>query len=322
MTASRIVVIGIGAIGGWVASRLARAGHEVSALARDATLAALKSDGLHLSEDGQDHVCRIAASDDARDLGPQDIIVITVKGHALAAIAPHVRTFLTANTIVVPMMNGVPWWFFANSKRPLALSSVDPGEAIARAIPSDRVIGCVVHASSSLSGPARVRHGVGRKLILGEAKGGSSERLDGLAALMCEAGFDAQTSTHIQQDVWYKLWGNMTMNPISALTGATGDVILNDALVRGLILAAMAEAKEVGRRIGCPIAESGEDRMEVTKKLGVFKTSMLQDAEAGRELEIGALLEAPREIAQQVGVATPSIDALLGLIRVYARARK
>jgi 2-dehydropantoate 2-reductase len=201
------------------------------------------------------------------------------------------------------------------------LRSLDPENLLARAIPTSQVIGCVVHLSSSCPEPGLVRLGFGNRLIIGEPAAAStpSLRLAKLAALLSRAGFDTEASKDIRTDIWYKLWGNMTMNPVSALTGATCDRMLDDPLVRGFCLAAMREAADIGARIGCPITQSGEDRMEVTRKLGAFKTSMLQDAEAGKPLEIDALVTVVHEIGKLVGVPTPTIDALLGLTRLYGQ---
>jgi 2-dehydropantoate 2-reductase len=183
------------------------------------------------------------------------------------------------------------------------------------------VIGCVVHATCSTPEPGLVRHGFGRRLILGEPRGGTSARLESLVGLLCDAGFEAEASARIQQDIWYKLWGNMTMNPVSALTGATCDRILDDPLVRRFCLDVMAEANTIGERIGCPIEQSGEDRNAITRKLGAFKTSMLQDVEAGRPIELDALVTVVHEIGRKVGIATPNIDALLGLVRLQAQVK-
>ena len=321
----RIAVVGAGAIGGWLAVRLAQSGEDVSVLARGAMLAAIRENGLVLTEAGQTIIANIPASDAPEDLGPQDLVIVAVKGQALADVVPKIAAMLGPETSVLPAMNGVGWWFTHGLGAPLegaTLQSIDPGGAIAQHIPPARVIGCVVHASSALAAPGRILHTTGKRLIVGEPKGGDSTRLSRVAEALRNAGLDIQVSARIQQAVWYKLWGNMTMNPISALTGATTDKILGDPLVRSFALAVMAEAKEVGARIGCGIAESGEDRMAVTGKLGAIKTSMLQDAEAGRPLELDALLAAPREIAQLAGVATPNMDALHGLARLFDAARQ
>jgi 2-dehydropantoate 2-reductase len=223
------------------------------------------------------------------------------------------------DTIIVPMLNGVPWWFLED--RGTSLSSVDPGGVIAKALPLAQVVGCVVHASCATTAPAVVEHIAGDGLILGEPAGGRSERLGRLTDLLSTAGFAAAASPLIQKDIWYKLWGNMTMNPISALTAATCDRILEDELVEDFILQVMAEAQEIGARIGCSIEESGRDRIAVTRRLGAFKTSMLQDVESGRMIELDALLAAPREIGRIVGVATPAMNALFGLVRLFAKGR-
>jgi 2-dehydropantoate 2-reductase len=204
----------------------------------------------------------------------------------------------------------------------MTLETIDPHGAIASAIPPARVIGCVVHASSRVSAPGVVAHTKGNRLIIGEPAGAGTARLAPIAAVLRGAGLDVEESPRIQQAVWYKLWGNMTMNPISALTRATTDLILDDALVARFALAVMAEAKDVGARIGCAIAESGEDRMAVTRRLGAIKTSMLQDVESGHPLELDALLAAPREIATRAGVPTPHMDALHGLARLFDEVRR
>ena len=219
-------------------------------------------------------------------------------------------------------MNGVPWWFFhglPGAFEGLPLATIDPDGVIAAAVPVERVIGAVVHLTCSTPEPGVVRHGVGNRLIVGEPKGGSSARLLAFAELLREAAFEVEVSPRIQQDIWYKLWGNMTMNPISAFTGAMADRILDDPLVNQFCLDVMAEAAAIGAAIGCPVAQSGADRMVVTRKLGAFKTSMLQDVEAGKPVEIDALLSAPREIGARAGIATPHLDTLLGLARLHAR---
>jgi 2-dehydropantoate 2-reductase len=321
----KVCVVGAGAIGGFLGTRLAAAGEaSVAALARGATLAALRDHGWRL-EKGATRLQAPAAtaSDDPRDLGPQDLIIITVKAPALPALAPSLAPLIAADTLVLPAMNGVPWWFSdgiaALGTRPL--ESVDPGGGIAATIAGRQVIGCVVHASATTAAPGITLHGMGRGLIIGEPAGGRSARVQALGELLTRAGFEVTCSQRIRYDIWYKLWGNMTMNPVSALTGATMDRVLDDALVRAFCSAAMAEAAAIGARIGCDVRESPQDRHAVTRKLGAFKTSMLQDAEALRPLELDALIGAVREIGQRVGVATPNCDALFGLTRLFGRVR-
>ena len=221
-------------------------------------------------------------------------------------------------------MNGVPWWFLQGFGGPVqnrALASVDPDGTITRAIPAPHVVGCVVHASCSVDAPGVIHHHFGNGLILGEPSGQVSERVQALAAVLTQAGFDASVSPQIQKDVWYKLWGNMTVNPISALTGATTDLILGDELVRNFVSTVMLEAKEIGARIGIPIAQQPSDRHQVTLKLGAFKTSMLQDVQAGKAVELDALVTVVKELGTLTGVPTPFTDALLGLSRLQARVR-
>jgi len=326
----KVCIYGAGAIGGWIGAALAQAGVRLNAVARGATLTALRQDGLTVvrkTDGGGDARTRVPvhAVDDPAALGPQDLIVIAVKAPALAAVAARIAPLIGPGTVVLTAMNGVPWWFLEGGfGGPLAgrrLTAVDPEGRIAEAIPAQHVIGGVVHASCSLDAPGVVRHHFGNGLILGEPSGAASERVRKLAALLVQGGIQATVSPQIQKDVWYKLWGNMTVNPISALTGATTDRIMGDELVRGFISAVMLEAKDIGARIGVPIAESPEDRHAVTRKLGAFKTSMLQDVEAGRPVELDALVSVVRELGQGCSVPTPFTDALLGLARLQAHQR-
>jgi 2-dehydropantoate 2-reductase len=214
--------------------------------------------------------------------------------------------------MVLTAMNGVPWWFLQGFGGALAgqrLTSVDPTGDIAAAIPAQHIIGGVVHASCSMDAPGLVRHHFGNKLIIGEPSGQKTARIEQLGALLEKAGFEAPASSQIQTDIWFKLWGNMTINPISALTGATTDLILQDDLVRGFVSSAMLEAKEIGARIGIAIDQQPEDRHAVTLKLGAFKTSMLQDVEAGRAIELDALVSSVKELGALTGVATPFTNA-------------
>jgi 2-dehydropantoate 2-reductase len=318
----KICIYGAGAIGGWMGARLAQAGHNVSVIARGATLSALRENGLQLVEGGKTTASTVAASEHAADLGPQDIVIVAVKAPAMAAVAAGIAPLLTENTTIITAMNGIPWWFcdglgsgFAGKR----LTSVDPEGAIAAAIPSAQTVGCVVHASCLQDAPGVIRHHQGNGLILGEASGQPSERVAKLVETFAAAGFNASASDQIQRDVWYKLWGNMTMNPISAITGATTDKILGDDLVRGFVTHAMLEAKEIGARFGITIDQQPSDRHAVTLKLGAMKTSMLQDVLARKTVEIDALVGAVRELGQITDVPTPFIDALLGLARLHAR---
>jgi len=320
----KICIYGAGAVGGFIGAQLAHAGYEVTVVARGATLKALNEHGLRLQSDGSSRVEKVRATDDPEELGVQDLVIVAVKTTAMAEVAQKIAPLIGPDTIVMTAMNGVPWWFFDGFGGEYAgtrLASVDPDGAIAAAIPSHAIVGCVVHGSFSLNEPGFVRHGFGKKLIIGEPNGSDSERIHKLAQLLGKADLEIVVSSSIQYDIWFKLWGNMTMNPVSALTGATCDLVLDDPLVKKFCLDIMAEAGRIGARIGCPIAQSGEERNALTRKLGAFKTSMLQDVEAGRAVELDALVGAVREIAQKVGEPVPNIEALLGLARLQARVR-
>ena len=331
----RVCVLGAGAIGGWMGVKLAQAGHAVSVLARGATLAAIRAEGLRLIEAGETAAVKVAASDKPGDLTADafpDLLIVAVKSQGLRDAALAANPLIGPNTIVLTAMNGVPWWFFQRSDRPLAgtaLASIDPTGEIAASIPSANVIGCVVHAACSVDAPGLIRHKMGTRLIIGEpdgaaqsvAQGGISARLSALHTALTTAGFESEASADIQRDVWFKLWGNMTMNPVSAITGATTDLILDDPLTREFCSAVMREAKAIGEQIGIPIAQSPDERHAVTRKLGAMKTSMLQDVEAGRSIELDALVAAVVEIGAKVGVPTPYTSALFGLARLNGRVR-
>jgi 2-dehydropantoate 2-reductase len=319
-----VCVVGAGAIGTFIGTLLARSGCAVSVLARGATAAALRAHGFRFQQGDALLTAPVRVAEDARELGAPELVVVAVKGPSLPGVAEQVAALIGPETVVLPAMNGVPWWFFHGLGGPhegTAVRAVDPEGRLAAAIPVRHVIGCVVHATCSVREPGLVRHGFGRELIIGEPSGAISGRVSGLAERLAAAGFETTVSKRIQADVWYKLWGNMTMNPMSALTGATCDRLLDDPLLDRFTLAIMAEAAAIGEKIGCPIRQSGEDRNAVTRKLGAFKTSMLQDVEAGRPIEIDGLLTAVSEIGGRVGVPTPSTDALLGLTRVFAAGR-
>lgn len=309
----RIGVVGAGAIGGWIAARLALGGQAVSVVARGQTLEALRRDGLHLTHGDSADVAEVQTSDDPTELGLQDVLIIAVKAPGLADAAEAARAMIGSETRIVPMLNGVPWWF---AGEPLA--SVDPGGRIAAALPAAQVVGTVVHAACSRPAPNHIVVKHADKLILGEPGGGTSNRVDELAEIFERAGITVERTDDVRRAIWYKLWGNATINPLSALTRSTADRLLAEAHTRAWMLEAMAELAAVGAAIGCPISESGEDRMAVTARLGAFKTSMLQDVEAGRPIELEALLGAPREIALRAGVPTPQLDRIYGLTRLLA----
>ena len=309
----RIGIVGAGAIGGWVMARLTAGGESVSVLARSETANSLRR-GLELVEDGVATIVRPNVATDASALGPQDLLVVAVKAPALAEAARAAAPMICPRTLILPMLNGVPWWF---TDRPLR--SVDADGSIAAALPVDQVVGCVVHAACRREGRNRVVVAKADKLILGEPEGGAGERVGRICARFERAGIHCQASDDIRRDIWYKLWGNATLNPLSALTMATADRL--HAELKPLQLAGMAELAAVGAAIGCPIAESGEDRMAVTARLGPFKTSMLQDVEAGRPIELEAMLGAPIELAHRAGVPVPTLETLYAMTRLMAESR-
>ena len=300
----KIAVIGAGAIGGWVAARLALAGNQVMALTSKGP-----RDRIEIEQDGVSATARLSRLE-----GPAELLVIAVKAPALAAAARAVTPLIGPATAILPMLNGVPWWFAAGQR----LQSVDPDGAIAAALPADQVVGCVVHASCRRDGE-RVIVNQADKLILGDPDGGAGDRVHRLCALFERAGIRPDPSNNIRRAIWYKLWGNATINPLSALTGITADRLL--AELKPLLLAGMAELAAVGAAIGCPIEESGEDRMAVTARLGAFKTSMLQDVEAGRPIELEALLGAPIELAERAGVGVPTLKSLYAMTRLMAETK-
>ncbi|QGZ63791.1 2-dehydropantoate 2-reductase [Paraburkholderia acidisoli] len=313
-----IAVVGGGAIGGLIAARLARAGNAVSLVARGAHLEAIRRDGLTIVEGDARYTQPLHATDNPASLGAQDIVFVCLKGQALVQSAASFAPLVGPNTHIVSAMNGVPWWFLqAVNGAPAAqpLESVDPGGIVSKALPPAQASGCVVHLSSAIAGPGVIRKGNGNGLIVGEGSASMAARAQEARDLLAQAGFDVTAGAPIQADIWAKLWGNMTMNPISALTRSTADVILDDPLTLGLVSAIMAEARAIGEKLGIRLAMTIEERHAITRKLGAFKTSMLQDVEAGRTLEVEALLGAPFELAQRVGVAAPSLGMLYGLAR-------
>lgn len=321
----KVCVYGMGAVGGLFAARLAWGGVALSAVARGETLTNLRANGLRLVEGDSEHRFDVRASDVPSDLGRQDLVIVAVKSTALEDVAREIGPLLSDETLVLPATNGIPWWFFDGlDEAPpgINLPSLDPTGALRRSIPSRQVVGSVLHLSSSCPAPGTVRHHAGQRLIVGYPAKDPDDRLDQVASVLRQGAFDVELSDSIQRDVWYKLWGNMTMNPLSAITGATMDRILDDPLVRQFATRCMEEAAEAGARIGLEITDNPEDRHNVTRALGAVRTSMLQDVDAGRSVELDALLTVVRELAEVLGVSTPSIDTLLGLARLHARVRR
>ena len=301
-----ICVVGAGAIGGWVAARLAFAGERVMALTSSGPL-----ETIELSANGESGTAQLARFDE-----PADLLIIATKATSLASAAQSSIRLIGPGTVIVPMLNGVPWWFVEGAN----LRSVDPDGTIAAALPFTQIIGCVVHASCRRSGRGKIIVNHADKLLIGEPDGQTSERSARLFGILDRARLRPDLTGNIRRASWYKLWGNATINPMSALLRTTCDRILTDAECRAWMLEGMTVLAAIGAAVGCPISESGEERMAVTARLGAFKTSMLQDVEAGRPIELEALLGAPREIALTYSIPTPALDRLYGVTKLMAES--
>jgi 2-dehydropantoate 2-reductase len=296
-----ICVIGAGAIGGWVAARLGGGGNHVVALTSRGPL-----EQLRISEGERDETVKFVTA-----VAPADMLVLAVKAPSLPSVLTTAAALMRPDTMVLPLLNGVPWWLVDGEP----LRSVDPNGATGETLPLSQVIGTVVHASCSRPAPGHIVVKHADKIILGEPAGGSSSRVAEAAELFERAGIRCEQSEDVRRAIWYKLWGNATVNPLSALTRAPADQLLGDPALRAFMVDGMAELAQIGAAIGCAITDSSEDRMAVTARLGSFKPSMLQDVEAGRPIELEALVGAPREIARRYAIATPVLD------RIYAMAR-
>ena len=319
----RICVVGAGAIGGFLATKLALAGNQVSVLARGATLQAIRSQGLRLDSGGVRLQAHVAASDDAAQLGEQDVVILAVKAPSLPGVADKLSPLLRPDTIVLPALNGVPWWYFkAMQGTPLAgqrLKATDPDGRLEAAIPTRQIVGLVVFPSCSSPEPGLIVHASGSRLVLGEADGKPSPRAEVMGRIFVEAGFDASASPDIRREVWLKLLGNACFNPVSLLTGSATDLLIDDTDINQLFQNMMLELLAVGREIGVPVEISPVDRLAITRKLGHIKTSMLQDVEAGRAVEIDSILGAAVEIAAALGVSAPCLNTVYALAKFRAR---
>jgi len=320
----KITVIGVGAIGGYVGVRLALAGEDVTFIARGANLEALRTRGLRLiSADGsEEHAERVTATDDYAAAGPQDLVILTMKAHQVEAITQDIGKLFGPDTVVVPMQNGVPYWYFHGFKGDLAgtrVHSVDPNGTIYQKIPGERVIGCVVYPAAELVAPAVVKHVEGNRFPVGEPDGSSSERVTRVSQCFINAGLQAPVLGDIRSEIWLKLWGNLTFNPISALSRATLASICQYPLSRAIAAAMMAEAQAVASKLGVTFRVPLEKRIAGAERVGHHKTSMLQDVEARRPLEIDALLGSVVELARLTDTVTPHIDTVYALTKLLAK---
>ncbi len=321
----RYCVYGLGAVGGFIAARLALSGADVCGVARGATLRAVGEHGMRLREGSGTRAAGFPVAERLADLGDVDCIVLAVKATALPDLLPVLRSELSPGTVVLTAMNGVPWWFTDRFSGPLEdaeLASVDPGRSLAAAVPARRVIGAAVHLTCSVPEPGVVAVGPGTELVVGPAT--PHTPLEGAARTaardLTTAGFDVALTDRIRDEVWYKLWGNLSFNPVSMITGADAQQILADPLLRDFVASCMGEAKDIGAKLGFTTTASVDERLQIAEQLGPFRPSMLQDAEAGKQVEIDALVASVQEIGSRIGVPTPAVDALLGMARVHARA--
>jgi 2-dehydropantoate 2-reductase len=318
----RICVFGAGAVGGLIAAWLARSGHDVSVVARGAHLEAIRREGgLRLRTGVMTEKIRVRADSDCEALGAQDYVLVTVKGQSLPDVARRIGPLLGRDTSILTAMNGVPWWFFDRLRfgdGKLRLETLDPHGELAGAMPTERIIGCVVHLSASTPQPGLIDHNMGRKLILGEPGGANGERTQLISAALSAAGFEVHASEFIERDYWVKLLGNVSFNPVSALTLASADRMIADRQVKDYMVRIMQEVLAIGRAVGVDADIDPEARIDMARALGTFKTSMLQDLEAGKPLEIDSLLAGTLEIAAMAKVAAPFTESLFGLIRLRA----
>ena len=322
----KFAVVGAGAIGGYLGARLALAGHEVAFLARGRNLEAINARGFRLiEEDGSErHTSSVRAVAALADAGPADAVLLTVKAHQVADLLPGLKDGLGPQTMLVTMVNGVPWWYFQRLDGPWqsrVVESVDPGGRLAAAFDPGCLVGSVVYPASELVEPGVVRVIEGNRFSLGELDGSRSARVEALSQALMSAGFKAPVSRDIRGELWVKLWGNLSFNPISALTHATLEDICRFAPTRELARRMMAEGQAVAEALGVRFRITLEQRLAGAEAVGAHKTSMLQDVEAGRSLELDGIVAAVREIAARVGVATPNLDALFGLVRLMAQGR-
>ncbi len=318
----RIGVFGAGAIGGYLAVGLAQAGQEVLVLARRANLEAIRAHGLRLRIGGEERCAEVVASDDPAALGPVDFLILAVKANAAPAIAPTLGPLLGDATTVVWAMNGIPFWYFYGLDGPLRdrqLASVDPDGVLWRTIGPERCLGCVVYPACELVEPGVILHVEGDRFSLGEPDGSRSERVQRLGQALIAAGFKAPVRPRIRDEIWVKLWGNLSFNPISALTGATLDVICSDPGTRAVARQMMLEASAIAERLGVHFGIDVERRIDGARAVGAHRTSMLQDLERGRPLELDALVSAVQEIGRLVELPTPAIDIVAALTRLRAR---
>lgn len=314
----KVCIFGAGAIGGYLAHGLAQVeGVELSVIARGAHLAAMQEKGLTLIQDGEEKTVPVCATKDPAELGPQDYVLIGLKAHQAWDATDAMQPLLGPDTAVVTCQNGVPWWYFHGLDNEFAgnsLEAVDPGARQWKGIGPERAIGCVVYPATEIVEPGTIKHTYGDKFALGEPDGSQSDRAKALSEALEKGGFRAPVLDDIRSEIWLKLWGNLCFNPISAITRATLDIVATDPHTRPIADKMMQEAEEIAIKLGSSFRVDRERRINGAAKVGAHRTSMLQDLEAGRGLEIDALTTAVQEMGRIVGIPTPTIDVVLGLV--------
>lgn len=318
----KIAVVGAGAIGGYLGGLLARAGHDVTLIARGAHRDAIRTNGLAIESKGERFVTHPACTDDPAEAGAQDLVLLSLKAPAVPAMAERMQPLFGPDTAMITAMNGISYWYFHKHGGPLdgtRIASVDPGNRQWDLIGPQRAIGSVVWVAGAVAAPGVIHHSGGNRLPLGEPDNSRSERIQRISAALTAAGIDAPVLDNIRQEIWTKLWGNLSYNPVSVLTHGTLEGLSRDADARAVLGAMMIESRLVGEKLGIAFPVSVEERMGMAEKVGPHKTSMLQDLEAGRPMEIGGLIGVIAELARKLEIATPTIDTVLALLKVRAR---
>ena len=320
----KICIFGAGAIGGYMGVKLAQAGADISLVARGPHLAAMQDKGLTLIEEGQDTVTvPVTASDTPAELGPQDYVIVTLKAHSVPPVVPKMQPLIGDHTTIVSGVNGVPWWYFHKIGTDLEgtrLATVDPGDAQWDGFGPDRVLGCVVYPAAEVSEPGTIKHIEGNRFSLGEPDGSKSDRAMALSRTLSAAGLKAPVRPRLRDEIWVKLWGNLSFNPISALTHATLDVLCTDPGTRAVAKGMMVEAQEIAEKLGVKFPIDVERRIDGGAAVGAHRTSMLQDLDAGRPMEIDALVGSVQELGRITNTPTPTIDTVLALTQLRGRS--
>lgn len=318
----KVCIFGAGAIGGYMGVKLAKAGADVSLVARGPHLAAMQEKGLTLIEEGEKTTVPVTASDDPAALGVQDYVIVTLKAHSVPPVVSKMAPLIGPNTTIVSGVNGVPWWYFhklEGAHEGTRLDSVDPGNVQWDGFGPDRVLGCVVYPAAEVIEPGVIKHIEGNRFSLGEPDGSKSDRAQALSKILANAGLKAPVRPKLRDEIWVKLWGNLSFNPISALTHATLDVLCTDEGTRAVARNMMVEAQEIAERLGVKFPIDVDRRIAGGAAVGAHRTSMLQDLDQGRPMEIDALVASVQELGRVTGVPTPTVDTVLGLIRLRAR---